>query len=208
MPSATDILSGLTRIADQAIALAIVWHAVIALTLVALLLGWRPSRRLAGVLLATPLLSVAVLAAAHGNPFNAALLGLVALLLGAIGLRLGHERVTRRAGWATVAGVVFIAFGWVYPHFLESRSVLTYLYAAPTGLIPCPSLTLVIGFALLSGGLGTRAWALVLASAGAFYGLFGALRLGVWLDVILIAAAAALATQTLATGRLPRRALV
>ena len=42
--------------------------------------------------------------------------------------------------------------------------------SAPFGLVPCPTLSGVIGFALLGGALRTRAWAGVLAGAGAFGG--------------------------------------
>jgi hypothetical protein len=84
-----------------------------------------------------------------------------------------------------------------------------YLYAAPTGVVPCPSLSLVVGFALLSGGLGSRAWSLALAIAGLFYGLFGVARLGVRLDIVLVGGSAALLALALreADSRTPCRRL-
>jgi hypothetical protein len=84
-----------------------------------------------------------------------------------------------------VSGSLLFVFGWVYPHFLETRSILTYLYAAPTGLIPCPTLSTVIGLSLILGGLGSRAWSLTLGFAGIFYGVFGAAWLGVTIDWFL-----------------------
>jgi hypothetical protein len=62
-------------------------------------------------------------------------------------------------------------------------------YGAPTGLVPCPTLSLMIGFALIAGGLAARTWSLTLAAAGVFYGAFGAARLGVTIDLALIAGA-------------------
>jgi hypothetical protein len=50
----------------------------------------------------------------------------------------------------------------------------------------------VIGVALVVDGLGSRAWALLLAGAGLFYGVFGVARLGVTLDVGLIVGAVGL----------------
>ncbi|MBK8697892.1 MAG: hypothetical protein IPN17_38005 [Deltaproteobacteria bacterium] len=50
----------------------------------------------------------------------------------------------------------------------------------------------MIGVALLCGGLG-RSWARLLSVAGAFYALFGVLRLGVRIDLALLAGAIALA---------------
>jgi hypothetical protein len=36
------------------------------------------------------------------------------------------------------------------------------------------------------GGLNSRAWSLGLAAIGIFYGIFGVLRLGVTIDVVLL----------------------
>ena len=71
------------------------------------------------------------------------------------------------------------------------------------GLIPCPTLSLVIGFTLLAGGFGSKAWSLVLVAAGTFYGLFGVARLGVVLDVVL--AGGALCLLALTQSRRPAR---
>lgn len=192
MPDPASILAGLTAIARQAWPFAVAWHGIIAIAGVALALGWRPSRRTAGALLVAPLASVGVFAAAFGNPFNAASFGLGALVLLGLALRLPREELRRAPlPWAA-AGALLVGFGWLYPHFLEDRSAIAYLYAAPTGLVPCPTLSLVIGLALIAGGLRARAWSTVLAALGLFYGLFGALRLGVWIDLGLTAGAVAL----------------
>ena len=106
----------------------------------------------------------------------------------------------RGGGVAFGAGAAMIAFAWTYPHFLAGSSTW-YLVAAPLGLVPCPSLAAAIGFALLGGGLGSRASSLTLASLGLFYGLFGVLRLGVLLDVGLVLGAAALSFTALRSRR-------
>jgi len=103
----------------------------------------------------------------------------------------GNRAIARPARGSSHIGLAMIAFAWIYPHFLEG-TVVRYLYAAPVGLIPCPTLALAIGFALLGGGLGARAWNVTLASVGLFYGLFGVLRLGVLPDVAHIVGATAL----------------
>ena len=198
MPSAGEILAGLTEVANQAFAVAVAWHLAIAVAVVALAFGWRPSRRLAGVLLASPAVSVAALALAHGNAFNGIVFTVIAVVLVILALRLGDAPVAfPRARWAVIAGVPMVTFGWFYPHFLESRPDLAYLYGAPTGLVPCPTLSLMIGFTLLAGGLGSRAWSLVLGLAGVFYGVFGAIPLGVRIDLILLAGSIALVVLAL-----------
>ncbi len=187
MPSAAEILATLTSISNDWTTLAIAWHVLMAAAIGAVALGWRPSRRLGAIALTIPLLSVGALAWGSGNPFNAIVFLLFAILLIVLGLRLPPDRVAPAPVWARVAGVFLIAFGWIYPHFLEGGSWLRYLYAAPTGLIPCPTLSVVIGLTLLASGFSSRAFSLCLGFLGMFYGAFGAFRLGVTLDIVLLA---------------------
>jgi hypothetical protein len=186
MPAPELILNGLSNIANQWWLLAAAWHAYFAVLMVGLILGVRPSKRVAGILLALPLLSVSVLAWTAANPFNGALLGLAGVALIVLAFRLPNEPIHIAPLWVVVAGALMFVFGWVYPHFLDTFPVFTYLYAAPTGLVPCPTLSIVIGLALIAGGLDSRLWTSVLAATGLFYGLFGALRLGVTIDIVLL----------------------
>ena len=192
MPDAQSILSNLRLIANDRIAGAIAWHVAVALCGLALVLGWKPSRRLAGLLLSAPVASVGIVAFMRGNPFNGAMFGALAAVLVAIASRLGPDAARGGTTVDRIAGAVMIAFAWLYPHFLEARPPATYLYAAPMGLIPCPTLALVIGFSLVAGGLASRAWSFPLAAVGLFYGLFGFFRLRVALDFFLVAGALAL----------------
>ena len=200
MPAPEQILAGLTAIANQARPLAIAWHVALVVVMIALLAGWRPTRRIAGVALAIPLISVSALAWSFGNPFNGLVFAAVAIALVALALRLPEEPATRGPAWPFVVGVLMVGFGWVYPHFLESGAPWAYLYAAPFGLVPCPTLSGVIGCALLADGLRARPWAGVLAGAGVFYALFGALHLGVSIDIVLLAGALALAALAIRRG--------
>lgn len=192
MPGPQQILQGLTSIANTATPVAIAWHVVLLAVVAALLGGWRPDRRLAGSLLALPVASVSVLAWLHGNPFNGVVIGAAALALLLLAQRLPATPVAAGPKWAWGVGLVLLAFGWVYPHFLESGAPWAYLYAAPFGLVPCPTFSAVTGLALMAGGLEDRAWSGVLAGGGLFYGLFGAFLLGVQIDAILILGAASL----------------
>jgi len=60
VPPPTAILESLTQIATVARPVAVLWHVALALALVALAIGWRPSKRVAALLLTTPLASVSV----------------------------------------------------------------------------------------------------------------------------------------------------
>lgn len=208
MPSAEEIRFALERIANDWRLLAVAWHLLLALFVASLALGARPSKRVAGLLLATPLLSAGALAWAHANPFNGAALSATAIGLVVVALRLPAAPIHLARPWAIAIGAIMFAFGWVYPHFLETSSFLPYLVASPVGLIPCPTLAVVLGLSIILGGFGALAWAFLLATAGAFYGLFGALHLGVSLDWGLLFGAAAVVPITLsdrAAGEGPHR---
>jgi hypothetical protein len=185
MPVPHEVLAGLETIANEWRLLAVLWHVYLGLVTICLILGIRPTRRTAGLLLALPLISVSVLAWVHGNPFNGLLFALAGIALLAVAARLGGGAVRVGPRWLTGFGALMFTFGWAYPHFLDGSSRWIYLYAAPTGLIPCPTLAIVIGLTLIVDGLGSRLWSLVLAAMGLFYGVFGAVRLGVRIDWML-----------------------
>lgn len=192
MPSPGEILAQLTRIAQENMHWAIVWHVAVAMGVVAVISGWRPRDSLAGRLLALAAASVSGFAFRYGNVFNGVVFAslFVAMLVGA--RRLGSARVEARTGWSRVAGGVMVGFAWVYPHFLPVGSSTVYLVAAPMGLLPCPTLSLLIGLTLIGAGARSRLWMGLLTAFGLFYGVFGLVRLGVAIDGVLVVGALAL----------------
>lgn len=202
MPGASEILAGLSRTANEWVVGAMAWHVVLGCALFAVVArGWRPSARAVAIATAAPLASVSVFAWLAHNPFNGVVLGAGAAAVVGIAMRVPRGPVRGGPRWAMTAGALSIAFGWLYPHFLEARSWWLYLVASPLGLVPCPSLAVALGIGLCAGAFGSRVWAIAVGVLGLFYGAFGALRLGVWLDLPLIAGA--LATLALAAGRPP-----
>jgi len=185
MPTPSEILNGLAAIAESWRPLAILWHAYMGGFAAALVLGWRPSKRLAGALLVVPVACVGALAWLGGNPFNGATFGLLSLILVVIIRVLDAQPVAPASAPWLAAGMLLFAFGWVYPHFLDAASAYVYLYAAPLGLVPCPTLAMAVGVSIALRGLDSSAWSVALAVAGLFYGVFGALYLSVGIDWIL-----------------------
>ncbi len=185
MPSAQDILNLTASISTSMVPLAIAWHVILGLTIIALLVGWRPARKLGALLLSIPLLSVGITGLAYNSLFNGIVFILFAIILAVIGLRLSPVCYYTAPGWGRLFGWLMLFFAWIYPHF-GTGSWVHYLYASPLGLIPCPTTSMVIGFALLADGFSSRAWTWVLIVLGLFYGLFGAIRLGVWIDFFLL----------------------
>ena len=192
MPSRAEILQTLGLVSNEQAILAIIWHVLIAIAVIGIFLGWRPSKKLGATALSIPLISVSVIAWVYKNPFNGLVFLLLAVILFIIGLRRPSEKVDAPPVWASVAGALLVVFGWVYPHFLMGGTWLKYLYRAPTGLIPCPTLCLVIGLALLANGFSSRAWSVCLGIVGVFYGLTGVFSLGVTIDVVLLLGALSL----------------
>lgn len=187
MPTPEAITRLLATMAHELAWLAIGWHVAILGALAALVLGRRPSRRTACVLLAAPLASVALASVAYGNAFNAISFSALALLLAVVGGGLADARASRGPTWTVVAGWAAMAFGLAYPHFVEG-SWVRVLAAAPLGVVPCPTLAFVAGATIVAGGFGSLVVPAALALWVAFYAWFGVARLGVTLDLGLAVA--------------------
>jgi hypothetical protein len=190
MPSSEAILGSLTTIANEWRMLAIVWHMALGASVVALIAGWRPSNRVFAYLLVTPLASVSAVAWAGGNPFNGAMFALLAALLVGIASRISSHPIHVTRSLLFVPAAMLMAFGWTYPHFLERNPWTAYLYAAPMGLLPCPTLATVIGATVMLSLLDSTRWTATLAIAGLVYGAIGVMELRVNLDYGLLAGAA------------------
>lgn len=111
MPAPELILNGLSDIANQWWLLAAAWHAYFAVLIGGLIFGVRPSKRVAGILLALPLLSVSVLAWTAANPFNGALLRLPGVALIALAFRLPDEPIRIAPLWVVAAAYVRLWVG-------------------------------------------------------------------------------------------------
>ncbi len=203
MPSAESILASVTKLANDWQWLAVAFHVYFGLLIVLLAAVVGIGRRLTGVLLAVPLASVSALAWVSMNPFTGLLIGAAVIALIVLSTRFSAGPARLAPVPVVIAGFLLVAFGWVYPHFLNTQSFLPYLYSAPVGIAPCPTLISVIGMALALGAFDSRSWGIVLAAVGLFYGLFGTLRLGVGLDWALAAGAAGLLAWCLAAGKEP-----
>jgi hypothetical protein len=191
MPHHEAITSAAAAIAQRWWALAVVWHVFFGAVVLAAV-KWNMSQRTLGWLLAAPLASVSAIARAAGNPFNGALFGLLSITLAMLAARFPHERSRFASRPVLSAGLMLLAFGWVYPHFLDTSHWLTYGVAAPLGLLPCPTLAAVTGVGLMLGLYRLRSWTGTVAAAAAVYGAMGVFWLAVSLDVALLAGAAVL----------------
>lgn len=203
MPDAEQILIQLREIAGQWTKLALLFHVYFGVIAAALIGGIRPSQRSAARILAVPLLSVSAIAWVEGNPFNGTAFAILWIFLLIASGRLPKERIRIAPAGLMIPGILLFLFGWAYPHFLETRPIWAYLYLAPTGLIPCPTLSLLTGLVLILDGLGSRTIPLVFGLAGLLYGAIGVFRLGVAIDAVLILGAFVLLAVAFARKRTP-----
>lgn len=189
MPATIDVLDSLARIAREWRSLAIAWH--VAVIVAAPVLLMKPARRQRAVArtVALPLISVSGLAWWSSNPFNGTVFAALtaALMVGAS--RLEDRPPQLASAMLVTAGSMLVIFGLVYPHFLPDGSQWSYLYAAPFGLIPCPTLSVMTGVSLIAGVFGSRAWGFALGAIALAYGVIGVAVLGVMIDVALVAGA-------------------
>jgi hypothetical protein len=207
MPSAAEVLARLAAAANDLVPIAIFWHVIIAAVILAIGTGIaKPTARAVMLGGAALLSSVAIVAGTTGNPFNAIVFVVLAVVVTAFAVR---ARGPARLGSpvAVSVGAVALTFGGVYPHFVEVRAPLELLYTAPLGVVPCPTLAVVIGAALIGDGLGSRGASVVLATAGLVYAVVGVAWLRVTLDVglgfagLALLLSAAVAKRSVDVGR-------
>jgi hypothetical protein len=196
MPTRQEILAGLTWLANEYAGIAIIWHILIFILIAMLFAGWKPKNNLMVLMLTSLLMSVSLFASLQSNFFNAVVFALLVIMSIYAMLRLPNGVIKGNRSWPDIAGLVLVIYGLSYPEFLKVNSLLEYAYATPTGLIPCPTLAVLIGFTLLYRGFGSVIWTMMLVISGMFYGLFGALYLNMYLDWFLVAGASILLLNT------------
>lgn len=189
MTRTEQILSSLQSIVNDYSLIAIIWHVLFYFLIAALLLKWSPSDKVFGLLLCIPLLSVSLFAWISGNPFNGSLFAIAAILVFIFSLKAPVQSVQTSQFIFVLSGIIMVSFGLVYPHFIKPDSVIGYFYASPAGLIPCPTLSILIGLALIFNGFGSQSISLLLIILGLFYGFFGVFKLKVLVDLFLLAGA-------------------
>ncbi len=186
MPETTEILVGLHSIANDYYIAAICWHIAFYLLIGLMFTKWKPTNKIFGFLLCLPLLSVAVVAWSSGNPFNGFLFSILTILIFIFVLKIGPGQLSAAETPFLIIGIIMVVFGLLYPHFIDTDSFISYMFVSPAGLIPCPTLSIIIGFALIFNGFGSRSMSFILVGFGLFYGFFGVLKLAVYLDLFLV----------------------
>jgi hypothetical protein len=189
MPTPEEILSGLALAANKYMGFSIAWHILVLIFTFLLLSGKKMNLKHISSGMGVLLLSVGFVAYLVSNPFNAVMFALAAVIFGIFNMKFKPLPVSFKWDIVSSIGFLMLIFGFVYPHFLVNVPLYKYFYASPLGLIPCPTLSAFIGLTLMLHGSLPKKWMFVAALLGLFYGIFGVLRLKVYLDVVLLAGA-------------------
>jgi len=189
MPTAQQICLGLQSVAEDFQWLAIIQHVlVVSMALLIWRLGNRVGR-LVSLYIALTLGLVSFLAFSHTqNPFT----GIVFALLALVGLwEVFSPRMDYSLGGTLriqiIIAVVAGFLGFWYPHFVESKALA--LIASPYGLIPCPTLTVILALFILVYPYTNKLWHWSLTLVALFYAVTGVLTLKVTIDLVLLAVA-------------------
>lgn len=196
MLSKEEILAGLTALANEYANIAIAWHVVILILFTALFAGWKPGNSLMILVLSSMLMSVSAFASLQDNFFNAAVFAFLVIMSLYATVKSNTEKITGDRSRPDIIGLLLIIFGLVYPEFLKTNSLIEYSYASPTGLIPCPTLSVVTGFSLMYKGFRSQLWSVMIGISGMFYGLMGVFYLEMYIDWVLVGGAMYLLLHT------------
>lgn len=161
---------------------------VVMLVVLVIGLAIRPLRNhLFAAFLALITCSATVISIVYGLVPNVIIFGLLCgLIIQAwVAGRLNFDPINRRPlpGLFGLAGLVF---GFWYLHWVPAPVVLTALYLSPLGVLNCPTLLTVCGFLCLTAKPRSHLLEAVAASSTIFFGFFGVMRLGAWVDVVML----------------------
>jgi predicted CoA-binding protein len=198
------LLNELTLLANGRIYVALFWHVVLYAALAWAMLSRRgPARSAVALLLLTPVVSATTLAWLRGDLAHALWLTALIAALSVVTIHLPSTPPERTHGWRAWLGWAALALAASYPHYVQVEHASAYLLYAPLGVLPAPTLALLLGASLLLGGLGSRAWSYAVSACAFGVGVLGAFVLEVWIDLALVVAALALLGTAAGTRPIP-----
>lgn len=85
-----------------------------------------------------------------------------------------------------IIGIIAIIFGFYYLHWVEYPIFLNALIYSPLGIVNCPTMVAYCGFLCFLKKPGSLFLEFFIAAITVYFGFFGVMRLGAYIDVILI----------------------
>jgi hypothetical protein len=129
-------------------------------------------------------LSIVVHAFIYGNPFH--LITFIVLAAGTLlALYKGRDEKNIKFDAFSVISLIIIGMGFWYPEFV-STSTLGYFMYSPVGIVPCPTLLVILGLLTLLYPRINKAHYITAVLMGFIYGIIGTFVLKVSLDISLL----------------------
>ena len=182
-----SILNYLSMVSNKNIVVNIMMHFVVITSIVSvyLLKDMKVKKYVFNGAILALVLSVIVNATIYGNPFHAITFALVAIAVGLEFIKGKNQISIPKRGINTVIAFAFILIGLWYPEFVKVN-MFASLLLAPTGIVPCPTLLIVIGMLNLYYPNVNKLQFGITVFFGMVYGIIGTFILGVYFDLSLI----------------------
>ena len=88
-----------------------------------------------------------------------------------------------------VIGIIAIFFGFYYLHWVPEPLFLNALIYSPLGIVNCPTMVAICGLLCFLKKPGSFPLEFFVAGVTLYFGFFGIMRLGAYIDIVLIVAA-------------------
>jgi hypothetical protein len=97
--------------------------------------------------------------------------------------------IQNRASINKVIGFIAIVFSFYYLHWVEKPIFLNALIYSPLGIVNCPTMLAFCGLLCFLKKPGSFYLEYFAASVTLYFGFFGIMRLGAYIDIVLVAVA-------------------
>ena len=87
-----------------------------------------------------------------------------------------------------IIGIIALVFAFYYLHWIEKPLFINAIFYSPLGIVNCPTMLAFSGFLCFLKQPGSKYLEFFVASVTLFFGFFGVMRLGAYIDIVLIIA--------------------
>lgn len=181
------ILNYLTMVSNQNLWLNALIHLMVLAAVLVLIFGKNTKIKqwVVDGVICLLFISVATVSFVYGNPFIFLIMA-VLTIFALIELRQGkNEFTTPKFNLHTLIAFTSIIIGFWYPHFVKANPI-ALLLVSPAGIIPCPTLLIVLGLLTLAYPKVNKTQYIITVLIGTFHGNTGVFQLKVFLDMAII----------------------
>jgi hypothetical protein len=188
-----EITETLTRASAENSLLAAVMHALYLVMTVAGFAVKRIRNTVFGILLLILSGSAAVVAVRYGIVPNILIFAIFFILTARAMIKKELDfEVSGQSLAARIAGFAAIFFGFYYLHWVSEPLLVNALVYSPLGIANCPTMAAFAGFLCFLRRPGSPFLEAFVGVITLYFGFFGIMRLGAYVDIVLIAAGASL----------------